>query len=99
MHLAGTLQAWIKTLGLNFQKIQSSIEADIDRIVPSASIVRNDYDKRQKLIFISLRASINSSLLRDRLIQSGAAAQMPSKEKKLCMWCFRSTKANKRYCF
>ena len=66
---------------LNFQKIQSSIEADIDRIVPSTSIVRNDYDKRQKLIFISLRASINSSLLRDRLIQSGAAAQMPPKEK------------------
>ena len=35
---------------LNFQKIQSSIEADIDRIVPSASIVRNDYDKQNKVI-------------------------------------------------
>ena len=66
---------------LNFQKIQSSIEADIDRVIPSASILRNDYDKRQKLIFISLRASINSSMIRDRLVQSGAAAQMPTKEK------------------
>lgn len=67
---------------LNYAKIQSSIEADIGRIAPNASILRNEYDKRQKLIFITLRAGIDTSLLRDRLIMSGGAAQVPSAEKK-----------------
>ena len=66
---------------LNYTKIQSSIEADIGRIVPNVSILRNDYDKRQKLIFITLRAAIDSALLKDRLIKSGTVAQMPSREK------------------
>jgi hypothetical protein len=75
---------------LNLKKIQSSIEADIDRIVPSVSIVRNDYDKKKKLIFITLRASIDSSLIQDRLIESGPAAQLPPEDKRYVVGAFVS---------
>ena len=84
---------------LNYQKIQSSIEADIDRIIPSVSLTRKEYDKEKKMIFISLRASIDSSLLRDRLVTSGSAAQLPSKEKSYVCGAFVSRTQDKRKAF
>ena len=64
----------------NFNKIKASVEADINSVVPNASLLRNDYDKRQKLIFITLRAGINYSLIENRLIAVGPAKQTPSGE-------------------
>jgi len=64
----------------NFNKIKASVEADINSVVPNASLLRNDYDKRQKLIFITLRAGINYSLIENLLIAVGPAKQTPSGE-------------------
>jgi hypothetical protein len=75
---------------MNFQKIQSSIEADIDRVIQGVSIIRNDYDKKKKMIFITLRASINSSLIQDRLVQVGPASQLPPEDKKYVVGAFVS---------
>jgi len=83
----------------NYQKIQSSIEADIDRIIPSISMRENRYDKKQKMIFISLRASINSSLLKDRLVKSGSVAQLPSKEKSYVCGAFVARMQDTRKAF
>ena len=65
----------------NYQKIKSSIEANLDNFISSVSILRQEHDKRQKLIFVTLRASINAPMIRNRLQQSGTAAQVPSEEK------------------
>jgi hypothetical protein len=79
------LRAYMSSLDqntrLNFEKIQTLVEADIDRFVPKMSLLRNDYDKKQKLIYITLNAAIDSSRIRDRITASGTAAQVPKNEK------------------
>lgn len=70
---------------LNYQKIQSSVESNLDKVITNVSILRNDYDKKSKVINISLQAAINSSVITDWMRSTAPAAQLPKSDKnKIC---------------
>jgi len=45
---------------MNYEKIKSTVEAEIDKFVPDYNIIDEDVDKKAKLLRIAIQASINS---------------------------------------
>lgn len=66
---------------LNFDKISSSISADIDLAIPNFRIIKQDYDKGTKLITINFIASIDTSYIKNQILRNSPAMNVPSKEK------------------
>lgn len=84
---------------MNFEKIRTKVEADIDRYVTDYRIVDEDTDKKSKRFRVVIQATINATLIDVELQKSSAIQQVPDDERSLLSFVFvaREAKAVKKF--
>jgi hypothetical protein len=84
---------------MNYEKIRTKVEADIDRYVTDYQIIDEDTNKKSKRFRVVIQASINATLIDVELQKSSAIQQVPDDERSLLSFVFvaREATAVKKY--